>query len=102
MKRKIRFSKRAIKTLESLFAFLEREWSLKVKNDFIRKLDKSLAQIQKLPDSFPKSEKVKDLRKCLVTKQTTIFYKYSDSSIDIVAIYDNRKNPNSLIKETKD
>ena len=101
MKRKVRFSKKAIKTLESLFAFLEREWSLKVKNDFIRKLDKSLEQIQKLQDSFPKSEKVKDLRKCLVAKQTAIFFKYSDSSIDIVAIFDNRKDPNSLIKETK-
>ncbi|HNV51805.1 MAG TPA: hypothetical protein PKM28_02850, partial [Tenuifilaceae bacterium] len=72
MKREVRLAKRAMKKLDNLLVYLEKEWSIKVKNDFIVKLDKSLKQIQKLPDSFPESEKVKGLRKCVVTKQTTI------------------------------
>ncbi|HOZ13539.1 MAG TPA: type II toxin-antitoxin system RelE/ParE family toxin [Tenuifilaceae bacterium] len=101
MKREVRLAKRAMKKLDNLLVYLEKEWSIKVKNDFIVKLDKSLKQIQKLPDSFPESEKVKGLRKCVVTKQTTIFYKYTETSIDIVAIFDNRQSPKSLENEIK-
>jgi plasmid stabilization system protein ParE len=91
-----------MRKLDSLLVYLEEEWSTKVKHEFVLKLDKSLKQIQKLPDSFPESEKIKGLRKCVVTKQTTIYYKYSDTTIDIVTIFDNRQNPKSLKKEAKE
>lgn len=102
MKREIRLSKRAMRKLNSLLIYLEEEWSTKVKHEFVQKLDKSLKQIQKLPDSYPESEKIRGLRKCVVTKQTTVFYKYSETTIDIVAIFDNRQNPKSLKKKTKE
>ena len=102
MKREVRLSKRAMKKLDSLLVYLENEWSTKVKHNFILKLDKSLKQIQKLPDSFPESEKIKGLRKCVVTKQTTVFYRYSDTSIDVITIFDNRQNPKSQKKEMKE
>ncbi|MHC1705009.1 MAG: type II toxin-antitoxin system RelE/ParE family toxin [Tenuifilaceae bacterium] len=102
MKREIRLSKRAMRKLDSLLVYLEEEWSTKVKHEFVLKLDKSLKQIQKLPDSFPESEKIRGLRKCVVTKQTTFFYKYSETNIDVVTIFDNRQNPKTLKKETKE
>lgn len=102
MKREIRLSKRAMNKLDNLLVSLEEEWSAKVKHNFILKLDNSLNQIQELPDSFPESEKIIGLRKCVVTKQTTLYYKYSDTTINIVTIFDNRQNPKSLIKEVKD
>ena len=91
-----------MKKLDNLLLFLENEWSTKVRNNFIIKLNKSLKQIQRLPDSFPESEKIRGLKKCVVTKQTTVFYKYSETKIYIVTIFDNRQDPNSLIKEAKD
>ena len=102
MKREIRLSKRAMRKLDGLLVYLEKEWSTKVKHEFVLKLDKSLKQIQELPDSFPASEKVRGLRKCVVTKQTTVFYKYSETTIDVITIFDNRQNPKSLKKETKE
>ena len=57
--REIRLSKRAMRKLDSLLVYLEEEWSTKVKHEFVLKLDKSLKQIQKLPDSFTESEKIK-------------------------------------------
>lgn len=91
----IRFSKSASAKLEKLLVYLEMAWSMKIKENFIVKLDRSLLQIQNYPDSFPASEKINGLRKCVVTKQTTIFYKYSDQAINVVAIFDNRQDPNS-------
>lgn len=91
-----------MKNLDSLLVYLEEEWSTKVKHDFVQKLDKSLKQIQELPDSFPESDNIRGLRKCVVTKQTTVFYKYSDTTIYVVTIFDNRQNPKSLERETKE
>jgi plasmid stabilization system protein ParE len=102
MMREIKLSKRAMKKLDSLLYFLEKEWSVKTKTDFIEKLEKSFTQIQKLPESFPESEKIKGLRKCVVTKQTTIFYNYSYTAINVVMLFDNRKNPKRLVNELKE
>jgi len=63
MNREIQLSKRAMKQINALLVYLEKEWSTKVKTDFILKLDESLKQIQKLPGIFPESEKIKGLRK---------------------------------------
>jgi plasmid stabilization system protein ParE len=65
--RKIDLSKRATNRLEKLFEYLEQEWSLKVKDDFIKKLDKSLNQIQKFPESCSKTDFVKGLHMLVVT-----------------------------------
>ena len=93
------FSKRAKVRLENLLDFLEKEWSKKSKNDFINKLDRSIAQISKLPVSCPESKKFKGLFKCVVTRQTTIFYRIKDQTIQVITLFDTRQNPNKLNKE---
>jgi plasmid stabilization system protein ParE len=101
MVREIRLSVRAKNKLAKLLAFLETEWSVQSKKDFVGKLDDCLKKIQTLPDSFPESQVVKGLRKCVVTKQTTFYYKYSDSTIYIIAFFDTRQNPGLLSNEIK-
>jgi plasmid stabilization system protein ParE len=100
MNREIKLSGIAARKLDHLLVFLEHEWSARVMDDFVKKLSKSLNQMQKLPDSFPESDKIRGLRKCVVTKQTTIFYKYSETAIYIVTIFDNRQDPIKLNYET--
>jgi len=82
--RKIILSKRASKKLDKLLEYLESEWSLKVKTDFIKKLDKSLNQIQRYPESCQKTDFVKGLHRLVVTKQTTVFYRFDSKIITIV------------------
>jgi plasmid stabilization system protein ParE len=99
--RRIIVSKIASKRLEKLLEYLESEWSLKTKNEFIKKPDKSLLQIKKYPDSSPGSEIFKGLHKHVITKQTTIYYKFNNKSISIVTILDNRMDPKKLTGEIK-
>lgn len=99
--KKVILSKRASNRLEKLLEYLEQEWSLKVKKDFIKKLDKSFIQIQKYPDSSEQTNFVKGLHKFVVTKQTTIYYLINLKTITIVTIFDNRMNPEKLRKEIK-
>jgi len=100
MMRKIKFSQRASNRLEKLLEYLELEWSLKVKKDFIKKLDKSLKRVQKFPESCQQTNFIKGLHMLVVTKQTSLFYRYDSKNITIVTLFDNRMNPEKLKKET--
>ena len=99
MKRIIKLSKRTKNKLEKLLEYLEINWSEKVKKEFIEKLDHSLSLIQENPDSFQKSNIIGGLHKCVITKQTTIYYRYDNKNIYIVTLFDNRQNPKKLKKE---
>lgn len=99
--RTIKLSKKASHQLEQLFEYLEFEWSLKVKQEFIKKLDKSLKQIRQYPDGFPESKISKGLHMFVITKQTSLFYRYDAKTIYIITVFDNRSNPKKLKKELK-
>ncbi|QTY27976.1 type II toxin-antitoxin system RelE/ParE family toxin [Flavobacterium sp. CS20] len=99
MGKKVVISKTAEKKLDNLFKYLTEEWSNKIKKDFIKKLDSSIELIKNQPEIFPESKKGKGLRKCVITKQTTLYYRYNSEQINIVTIFDNRQNPNKLDKD---
>jgi plasmid stabilization system protein ParE len=96
MNRKVIISKTAEKKLEKLFEYLIENWSLKVKKDFVKKLDGKIDLLKTHPSGFPESIKVKGLRKCVITKQTTLYYKFDSKRINIITIFDTRQNPEKL------
>ena len=99
--KKVVLSKKASNKFNRLLEYLETEWTLKVKKDFVQKLDKSLIQIQKFPNSCPQTDFVKGLHMLVVTKQTSIFYRFDSKTITIITIFDNRMNPDKLEEEIK-
>ncbi|BDU24498.1 type II toxin-antitoxin system RelE/ParE family toxin [Flavobacterium sp. GSB-24] len=101
MKRTIIFSKNAEKSLLELFEYLEIKWSKKVKDKFISKLDKAIYLIQIEPEIFPKSGLNKNYHKCVLSKQTTIYYKFNTKRVEIIAFFDTRQNPNKIKKDIK-
>jgi len=76
------------------------EWNQKVKNDFVQKFNQKINQISKQPKACPKSSQFGGIYKCIVTKQTTFFYRINEKhqEIEIITFFDNRQNPNDLIK----
>ena len=97
--RRLVLSKRASKKLGKLLEYLELEWSVKVQQEFIKKLDNSLNHIRKYPKSCIKTDLVKGLHMLVVTKQTSVFYRFDSKTIYVVTIFDNRINPIKLRKE---
>ncbi|GAA0870882.1 hypothetical protein GCM10009117_00270 [Gangjinia marincola] len=81
MKRKVVLSKIAEEKLSDVLDYLLNRWSNRVKQEFIRKLDQSVSVIQEHPESFPPSLLIPTLRKCVVTKQISIFYEFDDENI---------------------
>ena len=98
MSRKVEISKTAEKKLDKLFDYLLQNWSQKVKSDFINKLDKSINLIKSTPEIFPESVDQKGLHKCVITKQTTLYYRFNSKTIFIVTLFDSRQHPNKLKK----
>lgn len=84
--------------LLKLSEYLLEEWNLKTRDKFISKLNEKIKQISSHPDSCPKSLEFNNLYKCVVTKQTTFFYRIIDErkEIEIITIFDTRQNPDNL------
>ena len=99
MSRKVIISQIAEKRLEILFEYLLDAWSYKVKTDFINKLDENIQIIKNQPESFPESEKESGLRKCVITKQTTLYYEFNNKEIHILSLFDTRQDPKRLKKD---
>ena len=93
---KVYFSKTAAHKLENLLEYLEVEWSLKVKSKFIKKLDNAISTISTFPEVFPQSSIKKGYRKCVITKQTSIYYRIKNNEVEISTLFDNRQNPTKL------
>ncbi|MFD1615849.1 type II toxin-antitoxin system RelE/ParE family toxin [Gelatiniphilus marinus] len=98
---KVFLSELAESKLLKLSEYLLEEWNLKTRDKFISKLNDKIKQISKQPDSCPKSSEFKNLYKCVVTKQTTFFYRIivERKEIEIITIFDTRQNPNKLKKD---
>ncbi|WP_299665438.1 type II toxin-antitoxin system RelE/ParE family toxin [uncultured Polaribacter sp.] len=84
-----------------LSTYLTENWSLQVKNNFFKKLANKVHQIESQPYSCIESFEFKGLYKCVVTKQTTFYYRISEKQqeIEIITIFDTRQNPNKLYKD---
>ena len=84
-----------------LSKYLLEEWDLKTRDQFIQKLSHKIKQISAQPESCPKSSEFNNLYKCVVTKQTTFYYrvKVEQKEIEIITIFDTRQNPNKLENE---
>lgn len=99
--REIIISKTATKNALEIAAYIEAKFSLKSKNEFIEKVNKAFELIRTNPEIFPKSEINANRFRFVLTKQTTIYYRFSSSEIRIIALFDTRQNPNKIKKDIK-
>jgi len=97
----VRFSQLSVFKLEKLLEYLIEEWSEESKNKFLKILDTKIKSIKKNPEAYPSSILETNLRKCVVTKQTTILYEIQDGSIFIMNVIDSRQDPGKIKDEIK-
>ena len=99
MDREVIFSRIAKEKFVALLEYLEALWSFRVEDAFISKFDKCIYIIQKKPDVFPASDIDKKQHRCVVTKQTTIYYSFNAKQIRITTLFDTRQHPNKIKKD---
>jgi plasmid stabilization system protein ParE len=96
--REVIISTRAQKNIESLFDYLETNWSKKVKKEFDLKLYKTIQLVRINPESFPKSTINSKYSKYVINKQATIYYSFNNKQLIILALFDRRQNPKKINK----
>jgi plasmid stabilization system protein ParE len=80
----------------NILEYLFENWDEKVLNQFIDLTENILWQISINPRPFPVINKKEKIRKCVLTKHNTMFYRDSKSRVDILRIYDTRQDPDTL------
>ena len=96
---KLLWSDEALNNLKGIVDYLENRWSKREIKKFALLLEKQLKLIEENPFLFAESNKSNGLRKSVLSRQTTIYYRIIDYEIRIITLFDNRQNPNSLINK---
>ena len=84
--------------LNQIYDYLEENWTDREICIFSTKLEKTLILICKFPFMYQKSDQNANIRRCVLSSQTSIYY-YVDTqkeNITILSFFDNRQNPNKL------
>jgi len=94
----IEWTSEAKRNLNSIFDYLENSWSEREISNFAKKMESDLKIISKHPATFPYFDKDKNVRRCVLTPQTTIYYREipSENRVVIITLFDNRQNPDNL------
>ena len=87
----ISWSKEARQNLIEIINYLQENWNRRQIIRFISKFEMKIQVIGSFPYSNPQTQNRKELRSCVLSKQTTIYYKIFDNCIEIVWLKDNRK-----------
>lgn len=90
---KILWTNNAISELEETIEYLEINWSEKELRKFSEKLDHTIELISKTPEIFPNSYEKKGIRKAVVEKHNSLYYRIKEKSIEIISLFSNQKNP---------
>ncbi len=96
---KLIWSDEALNNLKGIINYLEINWTNREIKKFAQLLEKQLLRIKENPFLFAESDKSNGLRRSVLSKQTTIYYRINDNDIRIISLFDNRQNPNKLINK---
>lgn len=96
MPKKLIWSPLAVTDFDNVLNYLKENWNEQVVLKFINEIEIIVSNIAKEPKQFPLVNKKLKVRKCVVSKHNTLFYKENKDAIAILRIFDTRQNPNKL------
>jgi|WetSurMetagenome_2_1015567.scaffolds.fasta_scaffold1239954_1 plasmid stabilization system protein ParE len=90
---KLIWSLKAVENLQKIINYLKENWSEKEIKNFSIRLDSYLRIIEKSPETFPAAKSKLNIRRAVLTKHNTLYYKVEEDSIRLLALFDNRQDP---------
>jgi plasmid stabilization system protein ParE len=89
----IYYTPRSKETLESVYNFIESQFGTSSAAKFALKAEKTIALLAEYPFMFKSLSIDKSVRIGLITKQTSLFYRVTDTSVHLLFFWDNRQEP---------
>ena len=96
MPKPVIWSSQADKDFERILDYLAQEWEDSVSAKFLDLVDILLKQIAINPRQYPLIHKSLNIRKCVVTKHNTLYYRNKRTVVEVLRIYDTRQDPEKL------
>jgi len=93
MSLQIFYTPRSKETLNSVYNFINNKFGHRSANAFVLKADKTIKLIAEHPLMFKASQIDENVRIGLITRQTSLFYRVTDTSIHLLFFWDNRQEP---------
>ena len=92
----IYFTPLARERLDDIVEYLDITWGKVIKKNFLSEITRCLKLISITPDLFPLFEYSQDVLQCLITYYNTMYYRVKNNQIQILTIWDNRMDPQTL------
>ena len=96
MPKEIIWSPLSLADMKGIVDYLSLNWPADVINHFIDEVDSIVKQLSSHPKTFPIIHSKLKIRKCVISKHNSIYYREHRKRIEILRIYDNRQNPDNL------
>ncbi|MFB9841554.1 type II toxin-antitoxin system RelE/ParE family toxin [Mucilaginibacter ginsenosidivorans] len=87
------YTPRSKETLLSVYNFIKNEFGVIAAEKFSAKAEKTISLVAEHPFLFKASMIDENVRVGLIAKQTSLFYKITDTSITLLFFWDNRQEP---------
>ena len=76
--------------------YINERWTDRELKNFVSLLEKNISTIVLFPHIFPASSQNSNVRRCVVSKQTSLYYKVEEDRIIILSLFSNKQNPVAL------
>ena len=90
------WSPAAEEDFEVILYYLQNHWSSRVISKFINKIDDNISLIIEDPKIFPLINDELQIRRCVITKHNTLFYREFNRNVEVVRLFDSRQDPKKL------
>jgi plasmid stabilization system protein ParE len=96
MPKSIIWSTLSVADIENTLDYLHLAWNGQIEFAFLDSIESLIVQISNNPKQFPIVNKKNKVRKCVLTKYNTIFYRETKNRIEILRVFDTRQDPKKL------
>jgi plasmid stabilization system protein ParE len=93
MRLKVYYTPRSRETLNEIYNFIQNKFGIRPADKFVLKAEKIISLIAQYPYMFKASTIDEKVRVGLISKQTSLFYRVTDTSIHLLFFWDNRQEP---------
>ena len=97
----LHWSPKAEKKFLLIVQYIQQNFGNVIAEKFIERVDQSVSALKEMRKAFPEFNKRKNIRRCVITKQTTVYYRIKNDSIELIALFSNHQNPKRLKKLLK-
>ena len=94
---KVVWTKRAYNNFEKTIDYLNENWSLNVSKEFAYKVFSSIDTIKFFPRIGKLENKERLILGLVISKNTSIFYRFDSEFLYILNVFDNRLSPNKRV-----